>query len=59
MLYILYIFYTYSWNYVFIVFQLLKYVPTPEETQLLSEHEHDIDQMAKADRFLYEMSQSV
>ena len=36
--------------------QLLKFVPTPEETQLLSEHEADIDSMAKADRFLFEMS---
>ncbi|KAK2146064.1 hypothetical protein LSH36_635g01003 [Paralvinella palmiformis] len=36
--------------------QLLKYVPTKEEIQLLSSHEHEIDQMAAADRFLYEMS---
>ena len=36
--------------------QLLKFVPTPEETQLLSEHEADIESMAKADRFLFEMS---
>ena len=36
--------------------QLLKFVPTPEETQLLSEHEAEIEQMAKADRFLFEMS---
>lgn len=36
--------------------QLLKFVPTPEETQMLGEHEHELDQMAKADRFLFEMS---
>ena len=36
--------------------QLLKYVPTPEEVQLLGEHEHEIEQMARADRFLFEMS---
>jgi len=29
-----------------------------EEIQMLSEHEHEIDQMAKADRFLFEMSRS-
>ena len=39
--------------------QLLKFVPTAEEVQMLSEHEHDIDQMAKADRFLFEMSRSL
>ena len=38
------------------LFQLLKYVPTPEESQLLSEHAQDLDKMARADRFLYEMS---
>ena len=36
--------------------QLLKFVPTVEEVQMLSEHEHEIEQMAKADRFLFEMS---
>ena len=36
--------------------QLLRYVPTPEEVQLLSEHKHEIEQMARADRFLFEMS---
>ncbi|KAL3874321.1 hypothetical protein ACJMK2_037352 [Sinanodonta woodiana] len=35
--------------------QLLKFVPSNEEIQLLSELGHDIDQMARADRFLYEM----
>ena len=36
--------------------QLLKFVPTVEEVQMLTEHEHEIEQMAKADRFLFEMS---
>ena len=36
--------------------QLLKFIPTPEEKQLLGEHEHEIEQMARADRFLFEMS---
>ncbi|KAK7502698.1 hypothetical protein BaRGS_00005948, partial [Batillaria attramentaria] len=36
--------------------QLLKFVPTAEETQLLSEYSSEIDNMARADRFLYEMS---
>lgn len=36
--------------------QLLKFVPTVEEVQMLGDHEHEIDQMAKADRFLFEMS---
>ena len=36
--------------------QLLKFVPTPEETQMLAEHEHDLVSMARADRFLYDMS---
>jgi dishevelled associated activator of morphogenesis len=36
------------------LFQLLKFMPTTEETQMLSEHSHEIEQMARADRFLYE-----
>lgn len=36
--------------------QLLKYVPTPEEISLLKEHEKEKDNMAKADRFFFEMS---
>jgi len=36
--------------------QLLKFVPTPEETQMLAEHADEMDQMARADRFLYDMS---
>lgn len=37
--------------------QLLKYVPTSEETELLSGHHEEYSKFAKADRFLYEMSQ--
>ncbi|XP_059163759.1 disheveled-associated activator of morphogenesis 2-like [Physella acuta] len=36
--------------------QLLKFVPTAEEIQLLSEYAHEIENMARADRFLFEMS---
>ncbi|XP_071505919.1 disheveled-associated activator of morphogenesis 2-like [Diadema antillarum] len=36
--------------------QLLKYVPTPEEISLLKEHEKEVDNMARADRFFLEMS---
>lgn len=36
--------------------QMLKFIPTSEEVQLLSEHAHEIEQMATTDRFLYEMS---
>uniref|UniRef100_A0A4W3GIN6 Dishevelled associated activator of morphogenesis 1b n=1 Tax=Callorhinchus milii TaxID=7868 RepID=A0A4W3GIN6_CALMI len=36
--------------------QLLKFVPEKSDVDLLSEHKHEIDRMAKADRFLYEMS---
>ncbi|XP_022097351.1 disheveled-associated activator of morphogenesis 1-A-like isoform X2 [Acanthaster planci] len=35
--------------------QLLKYVPTPEEVALVKEHERELDSVARADRFLYEM----
>ena len=37
--------------------QLLKYVPTTEETELLNGHSEEYNKFAKADRFLYEMSQ--
>ena len=37
--------------------QLLKYVPTTEEIELLKGHEAEYSKFAKADRFLYEMSQ--
>ncbi|XP_014663901.1 PREDICTED: disheveled-associated activator of morphogenesis 1-like isoform X2 [Priapulus caudatus] len=36
--------------------QMLKYVPMPEEKAMLDEHSHEIDSMARADRYLYEMS---
>ncbi|KAK6182752.1 hypothetical protein SNE40_010364 [Patella caerulea] len=36
--------------------QLLKFVPTVEEIQLLSEHSHERENMARADRFLLDMS---
>ncbi|KAH9489536.1 Dishevelled associated activator of morphogenesis 2 [Bulinus truncatus] len=36
--------------------QLLKFVPTAEEIQLLSEYANEIENMARADRFLFEMS---
>ena len=42
--------------YYYATSQLLKYVPTVEEVQMLNEHSTEIDQMAKADRFLFEMS---
>lgn len=37
--------------------QLLKYVPTNEETELLNGHSEEYNKFAKADRFFYEMSQ--
>ncbi|KAM9355334.1 disheveled-associated activator of morphogenesis 1-like [Pholidichthys leucotaenia] len=36
--------------------QLLKFVPEKSDTELLEEHKHELDRMAKADRFLYDMS---
>lgn len=36
--------------------QLLKFVPEKSDVDLLEEHKHELDRMAKADRFLYEMS---
>ncbi|KJE91529.1 DAAM1 protein [Capsaspora owczarzaki ATCC 30864] len=36
--------------------QLLKFVPAPDEIQLLDSNKADIANFAKADRFLYEMS---
>ncbi|XP_041928350.1 disheveled-associated activator of morphogenesis 1 isoform X1 [Alosa sapidissima] len=36
--------------------QLLKFVPEKADVDLLEEHKHELDRMAKADRFLYEMS---
>lgn len=39
--------------------QLLKFVPEKSDTDLLEEHKHEIERMARADRFLFEMSRSV
>ncbi|XP_060532378.1 disheveled-associated activator of morphogenesis 1 isoform X2 [Cylas formicarius] len=36
--------------------QLLKFTPSPEESALLEEHSDEIDSLARADRFLYEIS---
>ena len=36
--------------------QLLKFTPSAEERVLLDEHSEDIDSLARADRFLYEIS---
>lgn len=39
--------------------QLLKFTPSAEERALLDEHSEDIDSLARADRFLYEISKYV
>lgn len=36
--------------------QLLKFVPEKSDIDVLEEHKHEIERMAKADRFLFEMS---
>jgi len=36
--------------------QLLKFTPSAEEAALLEEHSEEIDSLARADRFLYEIS---
>ncbi|KAL5235210.1 hypothetical protein ACI65C_002620 [Semiaphis heraclei] len=36
--------------------QLLKFTPGPDEAALLEEHSFDLDSLARADRFLYEIS---
>lgn len=36
--------------------QMLKFIPEKCDIDLLEEHKHELDRMAKADRFLYEMS---
>ncbi|XP_053568648.1 disheveled-associated activator of morphogenesis 2 isoform X2 [Bombina bombina] len=36
--------------------QLLKFIPEKSDIDLLEEHKHEIDRMARADRFLFEMS---
>lgn len=38
--------------------QLLKFIPEKSDVDLLEEHKHEIERMARADRFLYEMSRS-
>ena len=39
--------------------KLLKFVPTPEEKQMLNEHQREVEQMARADHFLFKMIRSV
>ncbi|XP_010776028.1 disheveled-associated activator of morphogenesis 1 [Notothenia coriiceps] len=41
---------------VFLRHQLLKFVPEKSDVDLLEEHKHELDRMAKPDRFFYEMS---
>lgn len=36
--------------------KLLKFVPEKSDIELLEEHKHELERMAKADRFLFEMS---
>ncbi|CAN2391180.1 activator of morphogenesis 2 [Pristimantis euphronides] len=36
--------------------QLLKFIPEKSDIDLLEEHKHETERMARADRFLYEMS---
>lgn len=36
--------------------KLLKFIPEKSDVDLLEEHKHEIERMARADRFLYEMS---
>ncbi|KAG7265270.1 hypothetical protein CRUP_020516 [Coryphaenoides rupestris] len=36
--------------------KMLKFVPEKSDVDLLEEHKHELDRMAKPDRFLYEMS---
>lgn len=38
--------------------QLLKFIPEKSDIDLLEEHKHEIERMARADRFLYDMSRS-
>uniref|UniRef100_H2YP96 Uncharacterized protein n=1 Tax=Ciona savignyi TaxID=51511 RepID=H2YP96_CIOSA len=37
--------------------QLIKFIPTKEETDMLNEHKADMSKMARADKFLCQMSQ--
>lgn len=36
--------------------QLLKFVPEKSDMELLEEHKHEVERMARADRFLLDMS---
>ncbi|MEQ2250550.1 Dishevelled associated activator of morphogenesis 2 [Ilyodon furcidens] len=36
--------------------QLLKFIPEKSDVDLLEEHKHELERMARADRFLFEMS---
>lgn len=36
--------------------KLLKFVPEKSDIELLEEHKHELDRMARADRFLFDMS---
>lgn len=36
--------------------QLLKFVPEKSDIELLEEHKHEVDRMARADRFMLDMS---
>jgi len=36
--------------------QMLKFTPSPEERALLDEHADELDSLARADRFLFELS---
>lgn len=36
--------------------KLMKFVPEKSDVELLEEHKHELDRMAKPDRFLYDMS---
>ncbi|KAL0967516.1 hypothetical protein UPYG_G00253240 [Umbra pygmaea] len=36
--------------------QMLKFIPEKSDVDLLEEHKHELDRMAKADRFFFEMS---
>ena len=39
--------------------QMLKFIPAKEEVDMFNEHKNDVAKMARADRFLYEMSRLV
>lgn len=42
--------------YILVSLQLLKFVPEKSDIDLLEEHKHELERMARADRFLFEMS---